>query len=383
MAPPRGLNPPTDLVCIQGMRLLHLHALRTTARLATAGCLVFGATLVSAPTLPAQSAPLAPGAVRWPVRTLPHVDLWLHALALVSDDSSKVPLFRRHYRDSLTVEKNRRNIASALDVNRVTLQRGIARAGGYLDAHFLPFAFNDWEEMRSTAERFLQVGGDPRRLATRDEQMRAAPFAAVFASAADREWLRLFLTAVQDEQVRFFDAEYRAQLRARHDAQTAVDSMWQQTYRTKFERYLNNSSQRQGDMLLVLPLGGEGRTGASRLQRTMVAVPFPARAADAREALYVFAHEVTGSLVGPIVNDNTTPAQQRSGASAAYVTLAQVWAGALLIERIAPELLDGYRAYYRAQVGAAANTTFEQAFTVPQEIRDAIRRQIDLILGGI
>lgn len=358
-------------------------AARPVARVVAAAGVVLGATFAPAPSLSAQGAALAPGAVRWPIRTQPHVDLWLHALAMVSDDSSKVPLFRRNYRDSLTVEKNRRNIASALDVNRATLQRGATKAGGYLDAHFLPFAFTDWEEMRSTAERFLQVGGDPRRLANRDEQMRAAPFAAVFASAADREWLRLFLTAVEDERVRFFDAEYRAQLRARHDAETAVDSLWQQAYRVKFERYLNNSSQRQGDMLLVLPLGGEGRTGPNRSQRTMVAVPFPARASDAREALYVFAHEVTGSLVGPIVNDNTTPAQQRSGAAAGYVTLAQVWAGALLLERIAPELLDGYRTYYRAQVGAAAGTTFDQAFAVPQEIRDAIRRQIDLILGGI
>lgn len=367
------------------MRLLHLRTAcvpHIVARAVTV-CVALGATLSSPPPLVAQGAPLAPGAVRWPVRTLPHVDLWLHALALVSDDSSTVPLFRRHYRDSLTVEKNRRNIASALDVNRVTLQRGLAKAGGYLDAHFLPLSFDSWEEMRATAERLLQVGGDPRRLTTRDEQMRAAPIAAVFATPADREWLRLFLTAVQDEQVRFFDAEYRAQIRARHDAQTAVDSLWQQTYRTKFERYLNNSSQRQGDVLLVLPIGGEGRTGASRAQRTMVAVPFPARAADAREALYVFAHEVTGSLVGPIVQDNTTPAQQRSGASAQYISLAQVWAGALLLERVAPELLEGYRVYYRAQVGAAASTPFDQAFAVPQEIRDAIRRQIDLILGGI
>ena len=106
------MNPPTDLVCIQGMRLLHLRTAcvpHIVARAVTV-CVALGATLSSPPPLVAQGAPLAPGAVRWPVRTLPHVDLWLHALALVSDDSSTVPLFRRHYRDSLTVEKNRRNI---------------------------------------------------------------------------------------------------------------------------------------------------------------------------------------------------------------------------------------------------------------------------------
>lgn len=335
----------------------------------------------------AQAAPstgASTAVVRWPVKRMPHLDLWLHALALVSDDTaSAVPIFRRGYRDSLTVEKNRRNVASALDGNRVMLQRGLQKAGGYLDAQFLPFAFADWEEMRASAERFLLLNGDLRRLGARDEVQKVAPFASVFPAPADREWLRLFLTSVQDEQVRFFDAEYREQVRARRDVETAVDSLWQQVYRAKFERYLNNSSQRMGDFVLSVPLGGEGRTGAGRLQRTVVAVPFPAHAADAREALYVFAHEVTGSLVGPIVADNVTPAQQRSGVGARLVTTAQVWAGALLLERIAPELLDGYRRYYRTQVGAAATATFDDTFPVSADIRTAILRQIDLILGGI
>jgi hypothetical protein len=118
---------------------------------------------------------------------------------------------------------------------------------------------------------------------------------------------------VLDERERFFAAEYSQQMRTRAPVVTAVDSLWQQVYRAKFERFLNNTSQRQGDLLLSLPIGGEGRTAPGSTRRTMVAVPFPARRADAVEALYVLAHEITGSLVGTVVADNTTPAARGHG----------------------------------------------------------------------
>ena len=340
----------------------------------------------------AESGTVAVPPLRWPVRTLVHVDLWLHAFALLSDDSATVPLYRRGYRDSLVVEKNRRNILTALDGNRETLTRGLQRSGGYLNAQFLPFAFSSWEEMRTTGERFLQFEGDPRRAPDRDLALRMSAFAAVFPSASDREWLRLFLASVQDEQVRWFTAEHNGLLRTRAAVITAVDSLWQQEYRAKFERFLNNTGQRQGDVLLSLPIGGEGRTGPGVTGRTMVAVPYPARVADAPEVLYVLAHEITGSLVGPAVGDNVTPAEQRAGTADRYVAVGQVQAGALLLERLAPELLDGYRRYYLIQVGERAaatlagaplTTAFTGRFVLPTAIQSALTRQIDIVLSGI
>ena len=60
-----------------------------------------------------------------------------------------------------------------------------------------------------------------------------------------------------------------------------MDSLWQRVYRDKFERFLNNTGQRQGDLVLSLPIGGEGRTGPGYTGRVMVAVTYPARPADA------------------------------------------------------------------------------------------------------
>lgn len=381
-------------VCIVSMSSRVLaRVLVAAGAVVLAGCASAGAAASStggptsgAPVAGAGGAPATQPVLRWPVRTLPHVDLWLHAFAMLSDDTTAVPLYRRGYRDSITVVKNQRNLLTALDGNRETLVKGLRR-NSYLDAQFLPFGFANWEEMRATIEQFLQLNGDARRAPTREAGVRMTPLAAIFATASDREWLRLFLTGVQDEGTRFLLPEHQKLLRERASAITAVDSVWQQAYRPKFERFLNNTSQRQGDMVLSLPIGGEGRTGDGYMGRPMVAVTYPARAADALEVLYVFAHEVTGALVGPAVNDNTTPAEQRAGVASRYISSGQVQAGAMLLAKIAPELLAGYQRYYLRQTGQRvpgdARAAFDAAFTLPPAIRDALAKQIDIVLSGI
>ncbi len=343
-----------------------------------------------AQTSEAENPALPYRASRWPIKTSEHVDLWLHAFAMVSNDTTKVPLFRRGYRDSLTVEKNRANLLTSLDVNRGTLAKRLASSPSYLQAQFVPFGYANWEEMRVAAERFLTQGDDPRR--TPDRSGGALSFAALFPTTADREWLRLFLNGVTDEQARFFNAEHTRVIRTRHAVISAVDSLWQGTYRARFDRFLNNTSQRNGDVVLSIPVGGEGRTGVGRDRQTVVAVPLPGRVQDAADALFVLAHEFTGTLVTGVIGDNTTPAEQRSGAADRYISLGQVRAGALLLERVAPELLDGYMRFYLTQSGVRADAatptgtlkaTFASTFDIPAAIRDGISRQIDIVLGGI
>jgi hypothetical protein len=329
---------------------------------------------------------------RWLVKTSEHIDLWLHSFAMLSRDSTTVPLYRRGYRDSLTVVKNSQNILTALDANRVQLAAGLAASGRYLQAQFLPLDVANWDVLKSFAEKFLQYEGEPRRAPDESTALRVAQFATIFPSAADREWLRLFLVGVSDEQLRFFNDEHSRIVRERVQVITAVDTMWQQTYRKKFERFLTNTGQRSGDIVLSVPIGGEGRTGVGRDRQTVVVVPFPQRVEDAAEVLYVFAHEITGGLVNSVVADNTTPAQQRAGAADQMVAAGQVRAGALLLARIAPELLRPYQRFYVMQTGAAApmsmsnaelDTVFNQRFEMSTTILDALERQIEIVLGGI
>lgn len=345
-----------------------------------------GATPRSSP-----GAATTPPLVRWPIKTAEHVDLWLHAFAMVSNDSGPIPLYRRGYRDSLTVLKNRGNILTSLDANRGALATRLAASSAYLQAQFLPLDMANFDVLNAFAERFLKYEGETGRALDPESRARVAQFAAIFPRPEDREWLRLFLNGVQDEQLRFFADEHSRLVRNRNAVITAVDSLWQRVYRPKFDRFLTNTAQKNGDILLSVPIGGEGRTGLGRDQRTVVVVPFPARAADANEVVMVFAHEITGSLVGGVIADNTTPAQQRSGIADRLVTFGQVRAGAMLLERIAPELLDGYMQFYLKEAGAppvresgaVLASTFARRFEIPTTIADAIQRQLEIVLGGI
>jgi hypothetical protein len=119
-----------------------------------------------------------------------------------------------------------------------------------------------------------------------------------------------------------------------------------------------------------------------------VAVTYPAKEADALDAIYVFTHEVVGTLAGQVIADNTTPAQQQNGVAAGYASPAAVRGGVILLKRIAPELVTGYEQYYLR----STNTTFtpgtEEAtmarvFPLPQDIVYGLTRQLEIVFGGI
>jgi hypothetical protein len=96
---------------------------------------------------------------------------------------------------------------------------------------------------------------------------------------------------------------------------------------------------------------------------------------------------VVSSIVSTAVNDNTTPTEQRAGLSASYVTTGTVRAGAMLLQRAIPELASGYTRYYLTQAGQSTsgdiNARLVATFPLPDPIRLAIERQLEVVLGGI
>jgi len=338
----------------------------------------------SGTTLPAQPASA------WPVRTREHVDLWLHGFALVIDDTARVPIFRRGYRETMRARKARANAFTQLDAERDRLrQRLAANPAVALNAQFVALAFPSWEVLRAAAEAFVQAGGDPRRVG--DQQTAAAVqfLAGVFPTVGDREFLRLFTAALQDERDRFYHQEWLALQRDWAAALAAADSVWQRGLRPRLGRFLSGTQQTGGDLVLSPVIGGEGRTQAGGSRSNVVVVTFPARAADAAEAGYVAAHELTGSLVGSIVSDNTSPADQRAGVADRLVSAGQVRAGYLLLAQSAPELAPGYAQFYLREAGLAAparggeGAALAAAFPLPQGILEAITRQLEVVRGGI
>ena len=332
----------------------------------------------------ATSTPPAP-AHPWPVLTRKHVDLWLHGYALLLRDTSTVPVFRRGYREKIEAAKTQRGIQTMLDVNRDRLQQRLSLSPALFNGQFLPMYFASFDQMRQVISQFIQVEGNPR--ATNDQTLAQyfVVLAQSYPTAADREWLRLFSEALEDERRQFFESYWSSENSGRIGYVRAADSLWQATYRAKLQRFLNNTQQETGDLILAQTLGGEGRTVNFSSRQNAIAVTWPER--DPLEAFYVFAHEIVGNVVATAVNDNTTPTEQRAGVSARYITIGAVRAGAMLLDRAAKELVPGYTRYYLTQAGLSTsgdiNARLASTFSLPDPIRQAIERQLDVILGGI
>ena len=335
-----------------------------------------------------KSATTATQPTGWSVVSRDHLDLWLHGYAMLTRDTATIPYFERGYREHIRPLKTQRNVLTLLDANREQLSARFVTNPNLVSGQFAPLYFDSWPTMKNAIQLFLMSGGNPR--STNDPTMQSyfLILASSFESPADRDWLRLFTQSLDDERNRFYLDYWNAQQRDRAPARRALDSLWQNVYRAKFLRFLNNTQQQAGELYLSLPLDGEGRTVSLAKRQNAVAVGFPATADAAVDALYVFAHEVVNAITTTAINDNTTPAEVRSGVVASYSARATVRGGALLLQRIAPELLSGYMRYYLKSANRPVPTgdptaSFLSTFAIPDTIRDAIARQLDVVLGGI
>ena len=92
-------------------------------------------------------------------------------------------------------------------------------------------------------------------------------------------------------------------------------------------------------------------------------------------------------FVSTAVRDNITPTEERAGMGVRLVTTGTVRAGALLLQKAAPELVAGYTRYYLTQAGQPTsgdiNARLASVFPLPDAIRQAVERQLDVVLGGI
>ena len=375
--------------------LQHLRPSRcvaTLALVATASCAGAGASPSPSPapgsTATSPGAPMPSAQATWPVRTREHVDLWLHSYALITSDTTLVPYFRRGYRDRITGIRAQRNAASQLDANRAKLiarlqvQPSLATSG-----QFLPLYFTSWDQMRQMIDLFVRNNGSAQGAPDQATASYFGVLGSVFGTVADREWLKLFADAVDDESRRFYHDYWTTETRARAIASARADSLWQRDWRPALQRFLNNTQQQNGELYLSLPLGGEGRTVQFGKLQNAVAGPMPESASEAEVVLYVMAHEITGAVANTAIADNTTPADRRAGVTSRYEQSAAVRAGALLLEKTIPSAVQGYMRFYLQQAGRTppsdSRALFMSTYALPDAVRDALVRQFEVILGGI
>jgi hypothetical protein len=332
------------------------------------------------------ATPVAPPT--WRVATLEHVDLWLHGFAMLTSDTGHVPFFARGYKQQVLAAKREKSIVTQLDANQQTLSARFAANPALANAQFLAMYFPSLQEIATATDFFIRSSGNPR--AARDPQIaqEIAILAANFPQPADRNWLRMFVQSLQDEDTRFFHAYWTNAQVARGAALAAVNEQWSSRYYPKLARFLNNTQQAGGQLLLSLPLGGEGRTVNDSKRENIIAVGFPTTVEQAPEAVFVFVHEAVATLVGEAITDNTTPAEQRSGAAIEYAGNGAVRAGLVLLQRVLPDLANDYMRFYLRTLGKPVPpgdpaAAFAAAFPIPPAILTATTKQIDLVLGGI
>jgi hypothetical protein len=278
--------------------------------------------------------------------------------------------------------KSRSNIVTQLDANRERLRTRIGLNSQLVNAQFLPLYFDSFDEMAAAIDLNYRADGDPRQASSQQTAEAIALVSGYFPNQADRDWARLFVQSLRDEDTRFYRSYWDQQQRERAPVLSSVVALWQNTYRPRFQNFLNNTNQTAGEIYLSLPLDGEGRTLSAGKRQNASAVTFPLRSSDANESIYVLAHELVSSLVSTAVNDNTTPNDRREGVVDRYVASGTVRAGALLLQKLAPELVNGYTQYYLRSANRSGGT-LASVFSLPEGILSAISKQLDVVLGGI
>lgn len=324
----------------------------------------------------------------WRVVTMEHVDLWFHGFAMLTSDTGYVPFFARGYRQRITTAKRLEKIVTLLDVNQPSLSARFATTPSLANAQFLAMYFSSFAEMVSVTDQFLRAAGNPRTSYDPQIQQQLGLLAATFPRPEDRNWLSLFILSLQDENTKFFHPYWLTEQRARGPAFAQFAEEWRSRFYVRLTRFLNNTQQTRGQVILSIPIGGEGRTVNDGKQSNLVAVSFPKSLDSTSASLYVFAHEAVAGVVQEAIRDNTTPAEQRTSAAGTYAGNGAVRGGALLLQRALPESAPGYMRYYLRIVGKTPpagdpSAAFSAAFPLPPAIVTGIGGAITLALGGI
>lgn len=311
----------------------------------------------------------------WTFSAPAHAGLWYHGLALAgagADSAPVLPLYRPDHADDVA-----RAGRGAGGPDFVALGRDLTLSGADHGAQFLPLYFGDWASLLEAVQLWERAGGDPRRAQSQETAQVIAFLSAQFSTADQRRAVLRFVQALEQERSFFFDRHWSAS--APLQAVRAVEDRWREL-RPRLVHFLRYTDFDRGRGAAVPALGPEGRA-LTTLQPTRVAFGLrPGESADV--AVVRLIHEAGYALAAEAVRDHVAPAEIRRLGEATLVGRAAVRAGAMVVERLLPELTPDYRRYYTSVVGESSSR-FEQAFPLPDELRAGLVEAIDLATAGI
>src|SRR5204862_376896 len=112
-----------------------------------------------------------------------------------------------------------------------------------MNGQFLPFYFSSFQQMQQATDLFLQSGGDPRSTRDPTTQRLFAVMSNSFPTAPDRDWLRLFVQSLADENTRFYQGYWSDEMTARRSTRQVVDSCGSASFDRSFSVFSTTPSK--------------------------------------------------------------------------------------------------------------------------------------------
>lgn len=334
-----------------------------------------GGAVAPAPPTPALSN-------EWRFTVDEHVALWYHGLALTdagTTGNNPVPPYRAGYAGEVDAARRRAGGSSALGTNAAALGSRLESTGADAGLQFLPLYFASFDQIRQAVDVWNRAGGDPNRASDAQTQAVIAFLSQRFPSAQQRAAVVDFVTALDQERTAFF-ARWWQETQPSALAQES-EALWRslQPQMVAFLRYTDAGG---GHATLVPALRGEGRAESGR---GVAVTAIGGRAGeDARVIVGRVIHELAYPIAAEAIGDAVAPARIREIGEETLVSRAAVRAGAMVLERVAPELLGAYTDdYIRAAGGDPGRTTLIRQFPLPDELVEPLRSAVQLATAGI
>lgn len=339
---------------------------------------------------PVPDANRDPAAVRWTVANRPDLDLWYHGLAYTGlDASTGIPLYQPDYVERVVAAKRAAGVyPTPLDRRADEFARQFRTNANFSRLQFLPLYFPSGDALSAAIRAWAQVEGDPRRVQDPGLAQAVAFLSQQFPSANERRVVAAWAQLLEEERRAFYE-RYHAQRMSEHaGVSSAVQAQWDQLA-PRLQPYLDYMMLNSGELILSFPLGSEGRTLDLGRRQNRVAVGMPA-AGEPADAIWAFIHELAYPLVNPVIQDNLAPAQRREIDEQLLSRRAAIRAGAILLDRVAPESAAEYRAAYLRSAGTAVPASAQEreralarAYPLPDPLPGALADAVERTLGGI
>ncbi len=315
----------------------------------------------------------------WEVRSLEHIDLWFHGLAVVGFQGfAPLPMYSSDYAEEVRALKESRGIyPTPLDSLSGIFRRGFENDSTFEILHFAPlyFASSNTPDMLDA----LRAAVGSERLTPGLEQFGASVIRSLMTSDREKSLILEFVNALETEWSLFYREYHSTSTEASQQIRTSTATYWNESVVPDIGYFLD-SRQLQGGIILISPaLGAEGRIfqgSSTNPIDNVIAVTLPG-SGSARSIVSHLIREACFPMVSNLVAELGV-ARDRVIAERISSRTA-VRCGELVLTDGKPALLEQYRrTFLQYAPNVNSSTTFESAF--PADNR--ILRQIEQALGN-